>query len=732
MLVCVDRLVSDNALGTIVAGTIAGGGGRSGRCVRVRIPARVLSLRPAVGEVWEITGDIRSTAYGAQIEATAATRRTPEGKLLVAFLAGRVPGIGPERAQRLRAAFGADLSSVLSDEGNVQIVADALGSDRPVLAARLAAMTIGAWRRASSEVATLEWLEANGLECRTFAGRLIRILGDAARSRLEENPYCLVALAPWRKVDELGLRILAANCEEDPRRDTRRLVGAVDAVVRAGISEGHTASPRAAFSRSLAAMLGGASGLAEQALEAGLQNGAVVPEGDLLRFPGCAAMEEAISSKLRTLREAAEPLSRAQLKAFYKGALVDLAGLHPEQCAAVQHVLTTPVACLLGGAGTGKTHTMRTVCAAWEALGGTVVPTALSGKAALRLGRATGRLARTLARLLGELDERARLDAEDDGDADAKGLARIGDRTLVVVDEASMVDLGTAHRLLRHVPTGARILFVGDDGQLPPISFGLLFHRLVNDTKTTSRLTVVHRQSDASGIPTVAAAIRERRVPYLDAYGGRGEGVSILPVPSNGIPEAVETIARDLGGFGSDALLVVTAVNDGAVGVAGLNRRLQEDRLSVDGGAIVKGYLGEWFAVGDPCIHLRNDYHLGLFNGSMGRVVAVEEPTRRVAASFDGRKVTFSPEGGRANSGEGALIDLALAYAVTCHKCQGSQVERVIIPLFISTVLDPSWLYTAITRAERQVVLVGSPEILTLTLKRQRSADVRCVGFGGL
>ncbi|MBM6579921.1 AAA family ATPase [Microvirga sp. BT689] len=746
MRVVVQRIVSENAIGCIFSGTVEDEEHpRHGTRIRIRALSKVLPGVPSIGELWEVEGDFQTSKYGEQMEASRCIRRKSSGRLIQDFIAGQVPGIGPERARRLWAAFaedGHDLGAILSSEENVPRIAAALDGDRPVMALRLAAMAVGAWKQAAAEVATVEWLDARGVDSLRFARRLMRILGSDAVAHLEANPYSLVALAEWPKVDLLGRRVLGEAGITDPRSDRRRLVGAVDAVVKARIAEGgHTMIDPDALRAEVAKRLGATPDgeLVSTAVEAGVRNGAVLPDEDGFRFPGCALMEDAVSAMLARIQAAGAMPSRSELKAFQKGSLVETGSLHPEQILAVLRILANPVACLQGGAGVGKSYTTKVICAAWEALGGSVVLTALSGKASLRLSRASGRLAKTLARLLAELEQRRKLEAEihdaEPGrvreiEAALKDLAALEDRTLLVIDEASMVDLSTLYRLLQHVPETAKLLLVGDDAQLPPISFGLVYHRLVEDPAITARLTVVHRQTEASGIPAVAAAIRNRAWPAFSPYAGLADGVSLVEAGVDEIAATVEKVASDLGGFEGSDLLIVTATNEGPAGVSTLNRLFQRRRVDEENLACVKGHLGEWFSSGDPCIHLRNDYSLALFNGSMGRVVSADERARRVVARFDEREITFSAEGpSDPDASEGSLIDIALAYAVTCHKCQGSQAERIIVPVYRTVLLNPAWLYTAITRAEKQVVLIGDPEAIQIALTRPWASEARKVGF---
>jgi exodeoxyribonuclease V alpha subunit len=332
----------------------------------------------------------------------------------------------------------------------------------------------------------------------------------------------------------------------------------------------------------------------------------------------------------------------------------------------------------------------------------------------LRLSQATGRPARTIYRLLQGLE------GPQGVLAGPEARPTLDACTLLIIDEASMVDLGQWHQLVEAMPPGCRLLMVGDVAQLPPIGFGLVFHRLAEDNALTARLETIHRQTDASGIPQVAHAVRQQQWPCFREYRGYGEGVSFIETPTPSIPRTIETVVADLGPFSATehALQIVAALNEGEAGVFGLNRRFHGHHRA-DGRPVIKGFLGQYFAVGDPIIHTRNDYREALYNGSLGHVVAVDPPTRSPVARFDAAEKTFATS---------RLLDLQLAYAITCHRAQGSQAARVIVPLLRTPLLDPTWLYTAITRAEQQCVLVGERRVLAEALRRPPKYAARVIG----
>lgn len=710
-----------------------------GLALRVRTAVRTTLGRPSSGEQWRVHGELRQhPRWGWQIDAESAVRIMPSGRLITAFLAAHAPGVGPERAERLWLRFGMDLAAVLMDEANIPEIAAVMAPERPNLAPGLAALCVRTWKDMHQETSTLVWLASQGIDDIAVARRVGRILGADAVGQLRRNPYCLVPVLDWPRLDALGIKLLAEAGVEAPSRDPRRLVGACDTVVKRRITDGHTAGAwdtlRAGLSKLL--HLKSDSPVLAQAMALGVRHGAVLPAGGMWRAPGCARMEEYVLERLLQIQASSGPVrvpSRQMLERLLAGREVGGKTLHPEQASAVLAVLQMPLACLQGGAGVGKTSVARVICDLWEQCGGQLMLATVSGKAALQIGRATGRLALTVARWRAQLERREQVERLLDGgepdqaarvamEHELERLPRLTASHLVLIDEASMLDLVSAHALLRLMPPGARLLLVGDDGQLPPVGFGLIYHRLVQDRCITARLSVIHRHSEAGGIPAVAAAIRAGTMPALRSYDGPGEGVSLLECHVGELSAMVRTVWAALGAGAAVLPLIVTARNDGDAGIHILNRSfhaLHVDGLGVDE---VKGEFGEWFSPGEPCVFRRNDYGRGLFNGLMGMVVEVDTEERAVTALFDGYDEHHRIE-------RDDLIDLQLAYAITCHRGQGSQAPCVIIPLYRTRLLDPCWLYTAVTRAQRQVVLIGSSDVLREGLDARSAAMSRLVGF---
>ncbi|GJD31212.1 ATP-dependent RecD-like DNA helicase [Methylobacterium adhaesivum] len=720
----------------------------------VRVVAKGEAFHPVDGEVYRIEGQWHeSVRHGLQFygRPDGFVRLMPSGKLVVPWLQV-VGGLGPARAKRIAQALRGRLDGLLDGSVTLEQLTEIIDPERPNLAARLAVAVFRTLAETKGEYETVRWLEEQGVEDGGTVRRILRLFGPEALPLLQRNPYVLSGPLPWSKVDPLALRILKARGGiGDAHTHPTRIVGAIDAVMLDAIREGDTAVHRSVLGSRVAKKLGldAEMELDEEVVRVGMANHALIESGDLWRSPGCAVLEEDLLVRFRRLaggreRTGVKIPSAVDLRRLL--AMVENRGrsLHPEQRDAVLAVMGRPLACLTGGAGTGKTATCRAIVDLWEHLGGHVQMAALSGKAALRLTEGTGRSepgqspAVTIHRLILGLEKRVDGQTQWGGTSQRQAAPDAGrelplltNRTLLVIDEASMVDLSQMHRLVDAMPQGCRLLLVGDAFQLPPVGFGLIFHHLVEQRGITSRLETVHRQSDGSGIPAISREVRGSRIPVLPAYQPGRPGVSFLVVEPGEVSESVERVVADLGRHGPDStgLMVLSAVNSRAAAPDGtvrhLNHRLHSAHVAsleaADPGKVesVRGYMGNEFCVGEPVTFLRNDYEKGLRNGSLGHVTAVDEDLGTVTCEFDGETVTLTDKD---------LFDLALAYAVSCHRAQGSQARTVVVALIEARNMDPTWVYTALTRAEEAVVLVGSEEALKAAMSRPPAHARRMVG----
>jgi exodeoxyribonuclease V alpha subunit len=280
-----------------------------------------------------------------------------------------------------------------------------------------------------------------------------------------------------------------------------------------------------------------------------------------------------------------------------------------------------------------------------------------------------------------------------------------------------MVDLPNLYRLLMRMGDGCRLLLVGDNAQLPPIGFGLVLHQLVDVPGIPLvRLVRIHRQAAETGIPVVAGEIRAGRLPLMGgALEGKGSGVVFLPGSgpnrSPTLQDVVDAVST-CGGWSED-IRILCPTKRSEAGTESVNAHfhslLRHGRMRM---------RDPDFAVGEPVMFLRNDYRLGLRNGSLGIVTDILE--NGLEAEFDG--VRHELVGAK-------LDDLTLAYGITVHKAQGSAFSRVVIPIAQSRLLDRSLIYTAVTRARDQVVLIGDTEAFERAVTSSANAHRRIVGL---
>lgn len=379
------------------------------------------------------------------------------------------------------------------------------------------------------------------------------------------------------------------------------------------------------------------------------------------------------------------------------------AQLAPEQRDAVRLALTSKVAVLTGGPGCGKSFTVRSIVELARAKKAKVVLAAPTGRAAKRLAELTGAEASTVHRLL---------ELKPGGDA-AYDRDRPLEADLVVVDEASMLDLLLANKLVKAVAPGAHLLLVGDVDQLPSVGAGEVLRDLLADGGPVPavRLTRIFRQAQQSGVVTNAHRINTGLPPLTD-------GLPDFFLFAEEDTEAAGRLAVDVAArripakFGLDPrrdIQVLAPMHRGPAGAGNLNGLLQQAITPARPDLPEKRFGGRVFRVGDKVTQIRNNYEKGangVFNGTVGVVTALDPDEQRLTVRTDeDEEVTYEFD---------ELDELAHAYAVTIHRSQGSEYPAVVIPITTGAwmMLQRNLLYTAVTRAKKLVVLVGSRKAL--------------------
>jgi exodeoxyribonuclease V alpha subunit len=389
------------------------------------------------------------------------------------------------------------------------------------------------------------------------------------------------------------------------------------------------------------------------------------------------------------------------------------ASLEGKQEEAVKLALTRKVAVLTGGPGCGKSFTVRSIVRLAVAKGARVVLAAPTGRAAKRLTELTGHEARTVHRLL---------ELRPGGDA-AFDRDRPLDADLVVVDEASMLDLLLANKLIKAVAPGAHLLLVGDVDQLPSVGAGEVLRDVLapGSPIPNVRLTHIFRQAQQSGVVTNAHRINSGEYPVVQGL----PDFFLFPVEDSDEASllTVDVVARRIPAkFGLNArrdIQVLAPMHRGPAGAGALNISLQEALTPAREGLPERRFGGRVFRVGDKVTQIRNNYDKGangVFNGTMGVVTALDPVEQKLTVRTD--------EDEDVDYEFGELDELTHAYAMTIHRSQGSEYPCVVIPLTTSAwmMLQRNLLYTAVTRAKKLVVLVGSRKAI--------GQAVRTVGAG--
>lgn len=597
----------------------------------------------------------------------------PRGRHIVQFLASRPEfvGVGKATAQRLWDTFAEDLYAVLGD-GDVERLSEVLHESQ-------AQIVIEAWRNEQAVVDCVVFFDEHGID-QAVARKAVDFWGDTAVDRLRDNPYRLLTVCSWAQTDRTASTLGFSPTDE------RRLIAAIESVLYDRLDRKHTWTPREAVLAATAKRLKTSKAVAEAALELAVADGAVIPLDDGYQAAGAAYMERFIEDRLQHhlvgagqrndlfLRDIRPGQIDTFLERFGRSRTHPLTG---EQVAAVHMVLSNTFSMLTGGAGVGKTTALRAINAASREFGFKVYQLAVAGRAAQRMAEATGQSAQTIASWLRGV---------------ADDVIEVGRHTLVIVDEASMLDLPTLYRILFYLPEDAPLLLVGDVAQLPPIGFGLTLHRLVQcGAIPKTELTRILRADDATGIPKVSWAIRNGEVPDLPKYSPERLGCSFIAAEPAEIVHLIEDIRHDLQG---EELQVVASTYAGDAGIDAINQHFHAEN------ARQQANLGP-FVEGDPCIWTVNDYERRLWNGSLGRVTLVGEGTLSVEI-----------EGAVHKIGRFELDRLELAYCISVHKAQGSQFANVVMPVTANFNFDRTMLYTGLTRAVRRIILVGSRQVL--------------------
>ena len=603
---------------------------------------------------------------------------------------GLVKGIGPRFARAIVQRFGTETIDIIETEIERLYEVPNIGRKR-------VAKIRESWEKQKDIKNVMLFLQGYGVST-AYAAKIYREYGKESIDKVRENPYRLaddIWGIGFKTAD--GIAAKMGYEKEAPRRCRSGILYTLGQLS----DEGHVYAGEEQLVKTAGQLLEAGETAIRDTLAGMLQAEDLILDKEAIYLPPFYHAECGTSRRLRDL---AESTGRSLFDGLFDpSSLTAETGIEYDevQLAAIRQAVTSKVMVLTGGPGTGKTTTTQGIIAALKKAGLRVLLAAPTGRAAKRMSEATGMEAKTIHRLL-EYNPQDGYKRNDENPLEGDAL---------IVDECSMIDILLMNNLLKAVPVGMRLVFVGDIDQLPSVGAGNVLRDIIDSQRIpVVRLVRIFRQAQKSRIVMNAHTINQGRFP--DTSNGRDTDFFFMREDD---PErAAETIVRLVKERlprayreSPDRIQVLTPMQRGVVGAANLNLLLQQ-ALNPSGPSLNRG--GYTYRQGDRVMQQRNNYDKDVFNGDLGYIREVDTEERTLKVDFDGKWVEYDVT---------ELDELTLAYATTIHKAQGSEYPIVVMPVLMThfVMLQRNLIYTGITRAKKICVLIGAMKALAYAVR---------------
>lgn len=650
-------------------------------------------LEVPVGSVLLCRGEWKvDKRYGSQFVAATWEETMPATVYgIEKYLgSGLVKGIGPRFARAIVQRFGTETIDIIETEIERLYEVPNIGRKR-------VAKIRESWEKQKDIKNVMLFLQGYGVST-AYAAKIYREYGKESIDKVRENPYRLaddIWGIGFKTAD--GIAAKMGYGKEDPRRCRSGILYTLGQLS----DEGHVYAGEEQLVKTAGQLLEAGETAIRDTLAGMLQAEDLILDKDAIYLPPFYHAECGTSRRLRDL---AQSTGRSLFDGLFDpSSLTAETGIEYDevQLAAIRQAVTSKVMVLTGGPGTGKTTTTQGIIAALKKAGLRVLLAAPTGRAAKRMSEATGMEAKTIHRLL-EYNPQDGYKRNDENPLEGDAL---------IVDECSMIDILLMNNLLKAVPVGMRLVFVGDIDQLPSVGAGNVLRDIIDSQRIpVVRLVCIFRQAQKSRIVMNAHAINQGRFP--DTSNGRDTDFFFMREDD---PErAAETIVRLVKERlprayreSPDRIQVLTPMQRGVVGAANLNLLLQQ-ALNPSGPSLNRG--GYTYRQGDRVMQQRNNYDKDVFNGDLGYIREVDTEERTLKVDFDGKWVEYDVT---------ELDELTLAYATTIHKAQGSEYPIVVMPVLMThfVMLQRHLIYTGITRAKKICVLIGAMKALAYAVR---------------